>query len=231
MQQIITFIKNKKINIAFYFVGFMMLGFSVNLMKSANLGSGAWDTVNYNVRDYFNIILNIPQVTTGTISFVIGFIVMLIVVLYRRKSKYLFMLFPIILVAFSIDFWNFIFFHDHKATVFVVQLLLFILSTFILPLSLALMVRSGFPAIVFDELMLMMVEITKAKSITYVRLTIELTGILVGSLFGYLTFYQSVGNLGAVNIGSFVLAVAISPIMTFYYRILKINNKGVHQNE
>lgn len=226
MQQVIQFIKDRRYNILFYFSGFLTLGFAVNIMKASTLGNGAWDTVTINIRYFFNNILNVEWVTMGMVSFTVSIIIMAIVISYRKKWVYLLMLLPIFLVALSIDFWNLILFKDQYANQFIYQLVFYLIGTAILPLGLALIVRSGFPAFVFDELMLMFVKITKARKITYVRLTIEIIGIAIGSLFGFLTFYHVDGTFGAVNIGSFILTFTISPIMAFYYKILKIPSES-----
>lgn len=224
MQSIIQFIKERKSNILFYFSGFITLGFAVNIMKSSTLGNGAWDTVTINIRYFFNNILNVEWITLGMVSFTVSFIIMAIVIAYRKKFIYLFMLLPIFLVALSIDIWNISLFKDQYANQLIYQVLFYLIGTAILPLGLTLIVKSGFPAFVFDELMLMFVKISQAKKITYIRLSIEIIGLAIGSIFGYLTFFHIDGTFGAVNIGSFILTFTISPIMAFYYKVLKIPN-------
>lgn len=221
-----VFMKNNKINFLFYLMGFIILGLSVNLLKASGLGTGAWDTVTINWRDYLSINFNNSWVTIGMLSFLVSFILMVIVIAYRRKPRYLLMLIPIFLVAVSIDFWNLIVFKDQQAIEMVSRIILFISGAILLPLGLSLVVKSTFPAFVFDELMLMFVDVFHAKKITWVRLGIEFTGIFIGSIFGYLTFYHLDGSLGAVNIGSFLLAFTLAPIMTFYYRIFKVKKSN-----
>ena len=104
------------------------------------------------------------------------------------------------------------------------QIIFFILGIFVLPFGLSLIVKSGFTAYVFDELMLMFVKITKAKKITYVRLVIEFVGITIGLIFGYFAHYIYDGTFGSVNLGSLILTFTISPIMAVYFKVLKINH-------
>lgn len=206
----------------FYLLGFIILGLAVNLLKASGLGTGAWDTVTINWRDYLSIKFGNSWVTIGMLSFLVSFILMIIVISYRKKLRYLLMLIPIFLVAVSIDFWNLIVFKDWQASEMFVKVILFIVGAISLPLGLTLVVKSTFPAFVFDELMLMFVDIFHAKKITYVRLGIEFTGIFIGAIFGYVTFYHLDGSLGAVNIGSFLLAFTLAPIMTIYFKIFKV---------
>ena len=220
------FFIDKRSGLLFYLSGFLVLGFAINLMKASTIGNGAWDTVTINVRDFFNMNLGVEWVTMGMVSFTVSLIIMTIVMVYRRKVKYLFMLLPIFLVALSIDFWNFSLFQEREANQLFFKLLFYVIGVFLLPLGLTLIVKSRFAAFVFDELMLMFVKITKAKKITRVRLTIELIGISIGALFGYLTYYHIDQSFGAVDIGSFILAIVLSPIMAFYFRILSIKSEA-----
>jgi uncharacterized membrane protein YczE len=87
----------------------------------------------------------------------------------------------------------------------------------LLPFGLSLIVLSNFPAFVFDELMLMLMDVFNTKKIGGIRLGIEILGIGLGILFGVLA---GIG-LGAVNIGSIILAIVLGPIMSFYIKTLQ----------
>jgi uncharacterized membrane protein YczE len=225
MAKITTFLKENRNNIIYYLSGIICLGFAVNIVKASTLGSGAWDTVTINIRDFFNINLGVDWITLGMVSFSVSLIIMMIVLIYRKEIKYLLMILPIFLVALSIDSWNLIVFKDYESNVFLIRLIFYIIGILTLPLGLSLVVKSSFPAFVFDEWMLMMVKVLKAKRITYVRLSIEVLGILIGVVFGYLVYYNLDGSLGAVNIGSLIISVALSPLMALYFRFLKIKTE------
>jgi len=223
MEKTKNFVRGQWKNILFYLSGILLLGFGVNIMKASTLGAGSWDTVTINVRSFFNIVLGQSWVTLGMVSFSVSAILMLVVMRYRKEWKFGLMIIPIILVAIFIDMWNNYVFHDMLAETVFFQYLFYILGTVLLPLGLSLVVKSGFPAFVFDELMLMFVKIFKAKQITYVRLVIEFTGIVIGFLFGWITMYPIDQTFGAVNIGSVLFAFTLSPIMSLYYKLLKVN--------
>jgi len=226
LNKIKYFVINNKINFLYYFLGFIVLGLGVNIMKASTLGAGAWDTVTINIRDFLALNAGISWVTLGMISFLVSIIIMAIVILYRRKWKFVLMLVPMVLVAASIDFWNIVIFRNQEISSAGMQFLFYVSGTFILPLGLTLIVKSTFPAFVFDELMLMFVDIFKAKKITVIRLAIEFIGISIGALFGYLTYFRLDGSFGAVNFGSFVFAFTLSPIMAFFFKKLKVHQKS-----
>jgi uncharacterized membrane protein YczE len=222
MNKIVSWIYQRKMNIFTYIMGFLVLGFSVNLLKASTLGTGAWDTVYINAYQLFHHVKGISWITMGMLSFVMALIVMTIVLLYRRQWKYISMLIPVFGVALFIDFWNLLLFQDRVAEQLGYQILFFIAGLLILPFGLTLFVKSTFTAYVFDELMLMFVKITKASKITYVRLVIEFIGISMGLIIGYFSNYPFDQTFGAVNIGSLVLTFTISPVMALYYRLLHI---------
>jgi len=220
--KILQWFQTNKVHLMFYLLGFIVIGLGVNIMKASTLGNGAWDTVTINIRDFMVMNVGLSWVTLGMISFTVSMIIMLVVILYRKKITFLFMLVPIALVALSIDFWDIVIFQDREALTFGFQLLFYIVGIFLLPLGLTLVVKSSFPAFVFDELMLMFVKIFKAKKITFVRLGIELLGITIGAIFGYLTYFHIDGSFGVVDFGSFIFTLSLSPTMTLYFKLLKV---------
>ena len=72
--------------------------------------------------------------------------------------------------------------------------------------------------------MLMIMEIVHAKTITFVRLGIEITGLLLGTFIGYITFYQSDGDLGSVNWGTLLFTILFSTIMGMWFTLLKVKH-------
>lgn len=226
MLKLKSWLLTKKVNILLYMMGFIVLGFAVNLLKASTLGAGAWDTVYINAYTLFNQVKGITWVTMGMLSFVMAFTIMVIVLIYRKKLIYLMMIVPVFGVALFIDFWNLLLFHDRVAQTLVFQIIFFATGLLILPLGLTLFVKSKFTAYVFDELMLMFVKITNAKKITYVRLVIEFIGISIGLVLGYYSNFRFDQTFGAVNLGSLIITFAISPVMAFYYKLLHINTES-----
>ena len=224
MQKIARLISHNKINIALYLLGFIVLGLSVNLLKASTLGTGAWDTVYINAYSLFNKVMGYSWITMGMLSFVMSFTVMIIVISYRKKWSYLFMIIPVFGVSLFIDFWNILVFKDQVASILGYQILFYAIGLLSLPLGLSLIVMSKFTAYVFDELMLMFVKITKDKKITYVRLVIEFIGISIGLVIGYFAHFIYDQTFGAVNLGSLILTFTISPVMAIYYKLFKINH-------
>ncbi len=106
------------------------------------------------------------------------------------------------------------------------QLLLFIIGTFTLPFGLALVIKSSFPAFVFDEFTFMFVDIFKTKNFGRVRLYIEILGLSIGAIFGYLAYFHVDKSFGAVTIGSLIIALVFGKILHLYLKVLKVQKDG-----
>jgi len=211
--------KNKKMeftfrNVVFYLSGFFFIGFAVNILLRAELGAGAWDTVTSNLRaflSYSNI-----DITLGVTSMLITLTLFTFVLLYTRKWQLVFMLLPIFLMGTVLDFWDIVIFKDYYATLIIIRILFSIFGAVLIPLGLALIISSKFPAFVFDELTIVVMDIFKTKSITKARLGIEFTGISLGIMFGFLAHI----GFGAVSVGSIVMAIILPPIFNFFVKKL-----------
>ncbi len=203
-------------NISFYLAGFIVLGFGVISLIRSDLGAGAWDTVTANLSALLGDALSL-----GTVSLMISTTIMIVVILYSKKWVLIGMLVPMGLVALSIDFWDIVVFGTYTPTIFLHKVLLYGLGALAIPLGLAFVISSKFPAFVFDELTIMVMGIFKTKNVAWVRLGIELLGILFGILFGVLA---GIG-LGAVNVGSVVLSFILPPLLAFYIKKIGVYNE------
>jgi hypothetical protein len=150
----------------------------------------------------------------------ISLTIFIAVLLYRKKISVLFMLVPVLFVGTFINIWYYQVFETFETTSTVVKVLLYASGLLTIPFGLALVVKSTFPAFVFDEWTFMMADVLETKNFAKVRIGIEVTGITIGAIFGFLTFWAIDGNLGAVNLGSLIAAVLFGPILAQYLKLL-----------
>lgn len=207
-------------NVTLYILGFFVTSLGVIFLLRSQLGAGAWDTVTANLNAYLNSV-NL-SLTLGQTSMLITFTIFMFVLIYNRKLKLLFMLVPILLMGSVIDFWDILIFQGFYPELLIIKLLFFVLGALFIPLGLSMILNSSFPAFVFDEWTLVIMKIFKTNSITKARLGIEILGISLGVMFG---FMAGIG-FGAVNIGSIIMAVILPPIFNFFVNnIKKIDDK------
>lgn len=210
-------------NISFYLGGFFFIGLGVNLLLRAELGAGAWDTVNYNFQAIF------PSLTLGMCSLIFSIIIWGIVMAYRRKVKFLLMIIPLIFVSLSIDLWDIVIFNDLMPGSLTLQFVWAILGAVLLPLSLSFVIASNFPAFVFDELMIMVQDIFKTKGVGGVRVGIEVFAIVLAIVFWFIADVEIDPNdisgadigLGAVSYGTFIISITIGPLIQIYLKVLE----------
>lgn len=205
-----------------YILGILITGLGVNVLFRSALGAGAWDTVVYNLRAFFDNIVNL-NVTLGTVSFIIYAIVLALVMLYNKQLKYLFVLIPIFGISLAIDFWDLVVIKDFYPQLFLIRLLLFVIGILVLTLGLSLIIVTKYPAMVFDELTLTMMKILKSNQFFKTRIFIELFAIILASIFGFISHI----GFGAVNLGSFLLALIIGPMIELQLKWLKFCTKSL----
>jgi len=198
-----------------YFLGIVMTGLGVNVLLRSSLGAGAWDTVIYNLRAFFKHNLNV-DVTLGTVSFMIYVVVLAYVMWYYKKLKFLFVFIPMFGIALAIDFWDIVVLGNYLPEDMVIRVIFFVLGVFILTLGLSLIIVTKYPAMVFDELTIILMKVLHIKSFFLSRMYIELFAIILGTIFG---FMSNIG-FGAVNFGSFLLALIIGPMIQFQLKYL-----------
>lgn len=198
------------LNIILYFIGIVITGLGVITIIRSTLGAGAWDTVTNNLSI-------LAHITKGTTSGIVNVFILSFIILYRRKFKFLFVIVPIIGIALAIDFWDLLVFKDYYPIEIFSQFAFFIGGTLILTVGLAFMINSPFPAMVFDELTLIFMEIFKTNSFFKTRMFVEIFAIVLALIFGFLA---GIG-FGAVNYGSVVLAIIIGPIISMQINFTK----------
>ncbi len=209
-------------NISFYFLGFFILSLGVNLMLRSNLGAGPWDTVTANL----HVLLSkqFSFITLGTVSFVISFTIMSVVLLYTRKWVLIGMIIPMFFVAFTIDLWDIVLLGDFEPQAIAFKITISIIGAVLIPLGLSFVIASNFPAFVFDEFTFMMMDITNIKSVTIIRLGIEALGVSLGILFGFLAGIQ----FGDVGIASIIVVIMLPPLLEFFLQKLGAINENTN---
>lgn len=215
-------------NTSFYIFGVLTIGFGINLMLLSELGAGAWDTPSANGQAFFNLVVGWEWVSFGMLSVLINSIILLMIILYRKDLKYLIILIPIFIMGSVVDLWEYILFRNLIVDSMLIRVLFYTIGGLLLPLGLALVVKSKFPAFVFEELTFMFQELTKL-SFQMVRIGIELIGMTLGTVFAVITFIYAdnpdVVMFGQVGIGTIVLSVLIGPLIQFYMFLLNVPEK------
>lgn len=197
-------------NILLYLFGLLLMGFGVILLERTFLGLGSWDSVNYSFSKLFNILI-------GNASIIINFSVLLFVIIYNKNLKYALAVIPIVLGGLSINFWDQIVFKDLLINDLYLKLLILILSVFILPFGLSLIIFSTLPKGIFDEATYALMKIFKSDSFVLMRIFFELFAVILSLILGFLA---KIG-LGQIGVGTILITFTIGPLINFYLNLFK----------
>ncbi|MBN2268489.1 MAG: hypothetical protein V3569_06005 [Acholeplasmataceae bacterium] len=196
-----------------YIIGLIIISLGANVLLRSRLGAGAWDTVSSNLSQWLTI-------TLGTATAIVYSVVLGFVVLNRKNYGYLLIIGPILILSFFFDFWDLFIFKDLFIELFYQRAILYVIGGYLLSLGLALTILSLYPAMVFEELTFTMMKILKIKKFFSMRIMIEVFAIILATGFGFLA---GIG-FGAVNIGSFLLAIVLGPMISMnLYAFRKLN--------
>jgi uncharacterized protein len=187
-----------------YTLGVFLISLGVVTLLRTDIGAGAWDTTTANLAA-------LTGWTLGVSSFIIQFLIVLIIVAYRKQWKYFLVAISIILISLGIDFWDLVVYRDYYYEGFIVRLTVFFTGVFVITTGLSLVILTHYPAAIFDEFMLMIMKIFHTEKIFFPRLFIEMLALFLASIFG---FMAGIG-FGAVNLGSFILAFFLPFILAF----------------
>ena len=187
-----------------YTLGVFLISLGVVTLLRTDIGAGAWDTTTANLAA-------LTGWTLGLSSFIIQFLIVLIIVAYRKQWKYFLVAISIILISLGIDFWDLVVYRDFYYEGFIVRLIVFFIGVFVITTGLSLVILTHYPAAIFDEFMLMIMKIFHTEKIFFPRLFVEMLALFLASIFG---FMAGIG-FGAVNLGSFILAFFLPFILAF----------------
>jgi hypothetical protein len=186
-----------------YLLGLALLSLGVILAFKADLGVLSADNLTY-------IIARLMGTTLGTASFLICTAIILFLLLVYRKWKFLFLFVQVGLFSPLMDFWDLVVFRSFVPEGWI-QYATFFAALWIIPLGNAVLIRTSYPAGIYDELMFFTARLTRLR-LPVARLLNEI--LLIGVA---LTLSFSTGNgWGSVRWGTFVLAGTIGILIKWY---------------
>ncbi|WP_096156243.1 YczE/YyaS/YitT family protein [Bacillus sp. FJAT-45066] len=179
---------------SFFTIGLIMLALGVAMtIKGKLLGIGPWDVFHYGLTLQFGL-------TIGTWIIIIGFLLLLITVLFTKQMPKIGAFLNMLLIGFFIDFFLWILPNAHSLIGAAFYLLI---GVIIIGYGIGIYVSAELGAGPRDGLMILIVEKTGWK-VQWVRNGMELSVLLFGWLMG-----------GPVGMGTVVIALLIGPIVGF----------------
>ncbi len=205
------------LNSIIYVIGLLFISMGVALSFRHGFGASSADNLTYILSIVFNI-------TLGTSTFLISALIIILLIVSFKNWKFLFLFVQVIILSPMIDFWDLIVFANLFPVGFerVIVLLASLLS---LPLGCAFLIKSTYPAGVYDELMFFTAHFTKFK-LTVSRMLNELLLVLLALIISLSTN----NGYGSVSIGTLAYVFSIGHLIKFYLSTWELITKRRKQN-
>lgn len=201
-------------NIVLYLLGLVLMSFAVVIMKKTLLGMGAWDAVIINTQTILNIKL-------GYASLIINILLLSFVVIYKRSFKNITVIIPIAINTLLLNIWDSYVFNNLEFTSLLSKTISYGLGIILLPFGLSLIIYSGLPKMIYDELTFVLMEIFKIKNFGIIRLGFEVTGLIIAMILGLIG-----GDiLMQIGISTLVVTLLMGPLIDFFLKVFKYEQK------
>ena len=185
-----------------YFIGLATMALGITLtIKGKALGTSPWDVLHIGMFKQFGL-------TIGSWSILVGLFIILATSLYLKTWPKLATWLNMLLIGTFIDLYNWLL---PNTTVFVWELLYFVLGFFVMSIGCGLYISAELGAGPRDTIM--MIIASKGYSVSTGRIIMEVGAVVVGFLLG-----------GPVGIGTIVLALGtgyvIQPSLKYFKQLL-----------
>lgn len=201
--------KKRIISMIIYALGIFITGLGANVLIRSSLGAGAWDAVAENFRILASIRL-------AYASLIINTLVLIFVIIYNKDFKFLISLIPIAGIFVSIYFWDVIVLDTYYPDTWLLKSIFFLTGLLAISFGLAAMVASTFPAMVYDELTIAMMNILHIKSFFKTRIIVEMSAVIIGSIIG---LFAGI-TFGAVGLGTVLISFILGPLISVHLKWL-----------
>lgn len=177
---------------SFFCIGLVILGLGISMtMQVKNFGIGPWDVFHYGLFLQLGL-------TVGTWSIIAGLLIVLISSVIQRKWPQIGTILNMVFIGIFIDFFNWLL---PKPEPLLMQLLIFIVGTFVIALGIGIYVAPEIGAGPRDSLMLLITDATGWKVSTVrngIEVIVAVLGFALGGPIGFGTVFI------ALFLGTFV---------------------------
>lgn len=210
-------------NSILYFIGLVFISLGVALSFRHGFGASSADNLTY-------ILSVILKISIGLSNLLLSAAIIALLVIYFKNFKFLFIFIQVLLLSPMIDFWDLLIF-SNLFPVGYERIIVFAASLLSLPLGCAFLIKSTYPAGIYDELMFLTAHFTKLK-LTVSRVINELLLVLFALIISLLTK----NGYGSVNIGTLAYVFSVGYLIKFYlfmgdYITKRRNNNATKSND
>lgn len=191
-------------------IGYMIIGFSVYLLKLMNLGMHPWGTLQLGI-------VNITGLPFGTISQLVGFTI-IVISFFLKIYPGLGTLLNMFFIGFFINIYESINLIPQPSNIWL-RVFLVLVAQIIFNYGIYFYISCGIGAGPRDGLMVGLVKKT-GKSVTIIKTTLEATVFIIGFLLG-----------GTIGIGTVIVTFSGGWILNKIFELHKYNPKEEHHTK
>jgi uncharacterized membrane protein YczE len=192
--------------LGYYLAGAVIMSMGIELSILSNLGSGAYDAMNYHLSFLLDISL-------GTAMFLTVCVLFVLTMLIKPRLKYLIGFGLSFVLSFMVDFFAAIL---PETDNFFFRCAYFALGITAIAFGVALIIRSTYSPTPIDNLMVIVSEKTKL-SVKWTKTLLEAIYALIALVIG---LFAGIG-MGALSIGTLIMTFTTGHIIGFFLKILK----------
>jgi uncharacterized protein len=181
-----------------YILGNFVVTFGAVLMIRSAFGPAPFDVL------FVHLKLTTP-LTMGIAAFLFQGTLIVFIAWMRRSLRFLGSFAALLVGSIALDFWDLIVLADFMPESFWVRVLVYLSGIYFLTLGLGITATTNLATVSFDELMYLIMDWFHTKQVVVIRFFIELSGIGLGILVG---FIGGIG-FGEATIASVIVALLL----------------------
>jgi len=181
-----------------YILGNFVVTFGAVLMIRSALGPAPFDVL------FVHLKLTTP-LTMGIAAFLFQGTLIVFIALMRRSVRFLGSFAALVVGSIALDFWDLIVLADFLPETLWFRIVVYLSGIYFLTLGLGITATTNLATVSFDELMYLIMDWFHTKQVFVIRFFIELSGIGLGVLVGFL---GGIG-FGEATIASVVVALLL----------------------
>jgi uncharacterized membrane protein YczE len=210
----------QQLNLILYTLGFIIAALGVFLMKSSTLGLGPWGVAAFELNRLLAPILGF--FTFGLAATFHTYVMIFLIILIKKNLKSAFVFISVLLINGTVDFYDYILFPNWLIANFGQAVLSHAVGFLAYSFGSALLILSGLPGMVIEELTFALMKVFKINRYPVMRTVVAYFGLVLALVYGI--FSGTYAN--SLTFLTLVLGVAFGPVIHWMVRLIQKTTIG-----
>jgi uncharacterized membrane protein YczE len=205
----------RQLHIILYTLGFIIAALGVFLMKSSTLGLGPWGVAAFELNRLLSPILGF--FTFGLAASVHTYVMIFLIIIIKKNLKSAFVFVSVLMINGMVDLYDFVIFPSWAIADLSQAILSHAIGFIAYSFGSALLILSGLPGMVIEELTFALMKVFKMKRYALMRTIVAYFGLLLALIYGI--FSGTYAN--SATLLTIVLGVAFGPVIHWMVRMIQ----------